>query len=268
MAYEIVGSEDRFSAMLALSGSASEEVREKAIAETLAVARSIEDNAAALAQAAALLPAAQRQVVLAEAADAAVRTVERVDEALRRWHSPYLHLPVGMLAVAASYLPDPARSDLTARVLRECDRLPDTMGKHAIHALAVVAGYSPPDTRRRLLTRALVLARQETYVDALVWLAPHLDEPDRGEALNEAIKIIGAGRSWSSWSDVAAALRSRSPEEVYGLVKHSPDGLRARPREHLAKEITALAPVVFDALPPVAAEDVRRALNDVGRWWP
>jgi hypothetical protein len=267
IARKITDGSDRFDAMLALCRPARAPVRKRAVADTLAVARSITDGSYALAEVAQLLPVRQRQAVLAEAADVATALVDRTDEALRQWQSPYLHLPVQALAITAAHVSEPARSALTARVLRECDRLPDRKREEAVRALATVARYGRPDDRQRLLATALRLARQEPNADALIWLAPELDEADRVTVLAEAVERVGRQDSWVEWHDVALALRTRPPEEMYRVLQHSPDGLRHRPREHIAKELTALAPVLFKALPPAAVAGVYRALDDVGRWW-
>jgi hypothetical protein len=101
----------------------------------------------------------------------------------------------------------------------------------------------------------------------LIWLAPELDEAGRETVLVEAVERVARQDSWVEWHDVALALRTRPPEEIYRVLQHSPDGLRHRPREHIAKELTALAPVLFKALPSAAAAGVHSALDDVGRWW-
>ncbi|HEY3091133.1 MAG TPA: hypothetical protein VGJ59_24060 [Jatrophihabitantaceae bacterium] len=267
IARKITDVSDRFDAMLALCGPARARVRKRAVADTLAVARSITDGSHALAEVAQLLPVRQRQAVLAEAADVATALVDRTDEALRQWQSPYLHLPVQALAITAAHVSEPARSALTARVLQECDRLPDRKREEEVRALATVARYSRPDDRQRLLATALRLALQEPNADALIWLAPELDEAGRETVLVEAVERVARQDSWVEWHDVALALRTRPPEEIYRVLQHSPDGLRHRPREHIAKELTALAPVLFKALPSAAAAGVHSALDDVGRWW-
>jgi hypothetical protein len=108
--------------------------------------------------------------------------------------------------------------------------------------------------------------------EALAALAEHLAEPQRGEALAQALEAARAIGSEGPRSEALAALAlhlaTRPASPLYSLWSQTLPVLASRTRKDLLADLGALVPVILRLGGPQAAADVYRAILDVGQWWP
>ena len=155
-------------------------------------------------------------------------------------------LDFGQVATLGAYLPRALLPDAVSSLI---DGLPR---------------YLPDE----LLTTALEVARAKKSVAWLFEVTPRLDRAVLPEALRVAHELGGAALRAQLLGDCAGAFARLPPEVLYPVWCDTLRGMANLNRAEFLPRLGKFGPVVAALGGPDAVEGVRRAVDQVGRWWP
>ena len=138
-------------------------------------------------------------------------------------------------------------------------------------AFAEKLGTQPPSTEefKTLLDLAAEAAHASQRVAAptACWVAARAGV-DLDEALRVARELGGAALQAQLMADCAGTFARLPPEVLYRVWCDTLRGMANLSRAEFLRHLGNFGPVVAALGGPVAADEVRQAVDQVGRWWP